>query len=74
MRHFAVVLVLAAFAGIAQAAGPLPVQLPQGVYREDDPAAAAMRPPSGNPFDYRRYLDAVIQPSPDNVAALAARA
>ena len=74
MRHFAVVLVLAALAGIAQAAGPLPVHLPQGVYREDDPAAAAMRPPSGNPFDYRRYLDAVIQQSPDNVAALVARA
>jgi len=76
MRPFALALVvaLAACAVTAQAAEPLPPRSPQGVYRDDDPAAGAMRPPSGNPFDYRRYLDAVIRQSPDNVAALVARA
>lgn len=78
MRHtiriasFLLLSVAASFT--TRAAAPLPVHLPDGIYREEDPAAAAMHPPPGLKAKYREYLSAVIRQNPHNVAARVARA
>ncbi|GAB2515013.1 tetratricopeptide repeat protein [Lysobacter humi (ex Lee et al. 2017)] len=71
----ALFLLLALAASLAAHAGEgLPVHLPEGAYREGDPAAMAIHPGPGQKAKYREYLSAVLRQNPRNVAARVARA